>query len=98
MRFKNERISIMKKMLLSLIMISALSFLSFDTQASFCGMFRSAYKTVAGVVVGTIDVGIEAVGIVIPGIDRSSRKRKEALNSNCCCYSYDSCDVYNEMQ
>jgi len=81
----------MKKTLLSLTIFSALSLLTFNSQASFCGMFKSAYKTVAGLVVGSIDVGVEAVGIVIPGIDRESRERA----SQDCCYQHNTCEICN---
>lgn len=80
MRFKNERIFKMKKILkLSAIYFFTLALTS-GIQSSFCGVFRSSYKTVKDFVVDVTDIGIETVGIVVPGIDRESRERAKCCN------------------
>ncbi|MCK9544250.1 MAG: hypothetical protein M0R03_19705 [Novosphingobium sp.] len=77
----------MKKILLSLITASALISLTSDMKASFSGMLGSAYSTVSGVVAGSINTGVEAVGIVIPGIDRESREMARHMSHCCCCHN-----------
>lgn len=78
----------MKKRILALSIMSLLGALSFssDSQSSFCGVLRSSYKTVKDFVVDVTDIGIETVGIVVPGIDRESRERECCTTCTTCTY------------
>lgn len=75
----------MKRMLLTLLSISALSMVSLDTQASIFGVFRATYRTTVAVLAGSADIALETAGIVVPGVDKEDRDEVAALEACCCC-------------